>query len=978
MKSSPPLLLLLALLLPAPALAQGADEETDSNLEGDDDDSAGEESTSAPTWPIPRRGVSVPLPEGTLEPGGKRVEVVVSIVISPEGEVEDALVAESCGNEVIDRAAEDAAWLLDFFPSMLDGEPIRVTIDYPMVFVPPPPLEPEVVPAGLTGRVEVKGSLEPVSFLDVSLFPARTKAEVEAEQAALEAEQAAAEEPEAPVEGEGEVEGEVEIEGEGEGDGKPGDPQVLEVVEEPVEQEEPPELPKVKDLLAAEEALLVATTDEDGRFAFDEVPPGLYIVAVGSGGFRLEKYVEFLGEGVEREVVYRIRPTGVPETVVVASRRETDTPERVLTAEQLRKMPGAGNDPMAAMQSLPGVIHTAPSFGAGDQAQAPVLRGASAEDSVLYLDGLPVPIIFHTLSAFSITGDYLIDKAFLKPAASEARYGDLTGGVVGLDLRSPRKDRVGGYIDPGLGQASFALEGPIREKSRFYVGLRRSYYDLLINLVMPKDSPVEFATAPYFQDQQVILEADVAPWITLGVGYIGTLDGLKMLGGVDDDPDAEEEEEEEPWEIRMLTDMHRIYLRGDMRGPNGLTNRLTPALTFWGTEFEFTDAFQFRDRHTVFHLVDDLHAPLLKWLTLDAGVILEVDRLTQWRDTPAFTREDAGPSAGLGNDNLTGRQVDTRVWLGGYISAPIKPHERLTIAPEFRLDWFQAIGEVVPQVRGRIGYSPIDEVRLSLAGGRYAQSPSYEELNAISGNPELGHEGAWHVNLGVQVAPGPWLDIDLQGYAKFLDNQTVTENEAGTSFMGFADLGGFATDDEEDPTHGLSNSGIGRIWGMELFARFGVLRTVGITGWLGYSLSWAQRRDFEGEEWRWFQHDRRHAITALLQVALPGEFSIGARFQFQSGAPKTPIEDSIYYADWGSFIPVYGDLYSARGVPYHQLDIRIDKKFRKEKHTVEIYLDIQNVYAARSADFDIPSYDYREEFGFQMIPAINFAVRVEF
>jgi hypothetical protein len=292
-------------------------------------------------------------------------------------------------------------------------------------------------------------------------------------------------------------------------------------------------------------------------------------------------------------------------------------------------------------------------------------------------------------------------------------------------------------------------------------------------------------------------------------------------------------------------------------------------------------------------VVDDLHAPLTKWLTLDAGFILEVDRLVQFRNTPAATRENEGPTPSLGSDNnLVGREVDTRVWLGGYISAPLKPHKRLTIAPEVRVDWFEAIGEVVPQVRGRIGYSPIDEIRVSLAGGRYVQSPSYSELNAISGNPELGPEGAWHVNLGVQVAPGPWLDIDVQGYAKFLDNQTVTSNEAGTSFASFADLGSFAGSDDEDPTHGLSNSGIGRIWGIEAFARFGMLRGVGITGWLGYSLSWAQRKDFEGEEWRWFQHDRRHAITALIQLALPGEFSIGARFQLQTGAPKTPCRST--------------------------------------------------------------------------------------
>lgn len=961
----------LALLLAAPpSIAQEGDtaDETAPSAAP-----AGEEPPpSQPTWPIPRRGVSVPLPEGTLAPGDPRAEVVLSIVVGPEGEVEDVAVSTSSGNEAIDAAAEEAAWLLDFFPSTLDGQPIRVTIDYPFVFLPPAPPGPRVLPARLSGRIEVKGSLEPVAFLDVSLF-ASLRAE-EAEQSGAgdsgEADPAPEGTPSEPAHPGPDQPPEVPA-------AAPDDPPPAPVVvpdADAASSAPPPEPPRLRDLVVDEEPLRVVVTDAAGSFDLGEIPPGIWVVAIGSAGFRIERFVEVLDEGVEREVVYRVRPTGVPETIVVA-RRESDVPERVLTREQLKKMPGAGNDPMAAMQSLPGVVHAAPSFSAGDQAQAPVLRGASAEDSVLYLDGLPVPIIFHTLATYSITGDFLVDKAWLRPAAAEARFGDLTGGVVGLELRSPRSDRVGGFIDPGIGMASLGLEGPITAKSRFYVGIRRSYYDIVMRLVWPKDAPMEMATAPYFQDQQVILETDAAPWLKFSLGYIGTLDGLKMLEAQDEE---EGESEEEPFSIEMETDMHRIFVRADMSGPNGLTNRLMPALTFWGSRFEFTQAFQYDDRHTTFDLADDLHLPLLPWLALDAGAIMEVDRLKQWRSTPVAIREDTGPRAWIGDEeNLTGREVETRTWLGGYVGLPVKPHARLTIAPEFRVDWFQKIGEVVPQVRGRVGWRPIDPLRLSLAGGRYVQSPSADELNEISGNPDLGPEGAWHVNLGAQVAPGPWLDLDLQAYAKFLDHQSVSSIEAA-SFTGIADMGDWVEADDEDPTHGLSNSGIGRIWGMELFARFGVLRRIGITGWLGYSLSWAQRRDFEDEDWRWFQHDRRHAITALVQLALPGEFGLGARFQLQTGAPKTPIEDSVYYADWGMFVPVYGELYSARSKPFHQLDLRIDKRFRRDRHTIDIYIDVQNVYAAAMSDFEIPSYDYREEHTFFMVPAFNFAVRVEF
>ena len=908
------ILLLAAALLPAAAFAQAEEEE---EVAGDDDDSA-EESGSSPTWPVPRRQVAPHVPEGVLQPGGPRVEVIVSIVVGVEGDVVDAQVKQSSGFEALDQAAEDAAFVLDFVPSTLDGVPVEVTIDYPFVFLPPPPLEPVIVPSRLSGRAEVKGSREPVQFLDLSLFEATPK----------------------PLE----------------------------------EGEEPPEKPRARHFDLADEPIAVVETGEDGAFEIGDIPPGTYVATIGSGGYKLERFLEVFEEGVDREVVYRVRPTGVPETVVVGKLREDDAPERELTGEQLKKMPGAGRDPMAAVASLPGVVHTAGTFGVSPDTQAPVLRGASAEDSVLYLDGLPVPIIFHSISSFSITGDALVERAFLKPAATGARYGDLTGGVVGLDLRSPRKDRIGGFLDPGIGLFSVGLEGPITEKSRFYVGFRRSYYDILFKLIIPADAPIEFATAPYFQDQQAILETDLAPWLTVSLGYIGTLDGIKLL---ETEPD---EDDTDPLIFSMRTDMHRIFLKGKMRGPTGLRNTPHIALTFWGTELQFTELFHTADRHTTLHVTDDLVLPILPWLQLDAGVILEVDQLRQTRDVPQLVREDTGPRTNLGNEeNLSGTQRETRVWVGGYVGMPIKPYERLTIAPEFRFDYWDSIDQFVPQVRARIGWSPTDFLRFKLAGGRYEQAPASDELSEISGNPELGPEGAWHVNLGAQITPGPWLDLDVQGYVKFLDHQTVSSVEA-SSFGGFAEFGELgASTDDEDPTHGLSNSGIGRIYGTEVFARFGFLRNgMGVSGWLGYSLSWAQRKDFEHEEWRWFEHDRRHAITALVQLALPGEFSIGARWQLQTGRPETPVLDSVFYADAGAFIPTYGDLYSARSLPYHQLDLRIDKKFRKDKHPIEIYIDVQNVYAATNGDFTLYSFDYRETASFTGIPTINFAVRVDF
>ena len=113
-------------------------------------------------------------------------------------------------------------------------------------------------------------------------------------------------------------------------------------------------------------------------------------------------------------------------------------------------------------------------------------------------------------------------------------------------------------------------------------------------------------------------------------------------------------------------------------------------------------------------------------------------------------------------------------------------------------------------------------------------------------------------------------------------------------------------------------------------------------------------------------------------LPLPKEISIGGRWLMQTGRPRTPVENSIFYADTGTFIPVYGDLYSERSSIYHQLDLRLDQKFRRKNVVVNFFIEVTNVYYAKTDDFLIPSFDYREQAGFALIPSVDVGFRLEF
>ena len=98
----------------------------------------------------------------------------------------------------------------------------------------------------------------------------------------------------------------------------------------------------------------------------------------------------------------------------------------------------------------------------------------------------------------------------------------------------------------------------------------------------------------------------------------------------------------------------------------------------------------------------------------------------------------------------------------------------------------------------------------------------------------------------------------------------------------------------------------------------------------------------------------------------------------QSGRPRTPVDGSVFYADVGSYIPVYGALYSERSKVYHQLDLRLDKRFRTKSTVIDFFVEATNVYYAKTDDLLIPSYDYREQVGFALIPQVDLGFRLEF
>lgn len=230
----------------------------------------------------------------------------------------------------------------------------------------------------------------------------------------------------------------------------------------------------------------IATTDVDGYFTIELTDRDRELTFVATG------YITRTLRIADDMRVVLEAASGAEVIEVTGKAPEETKPLRyALTVDEIRSIPGAGNDILRAAQVLPGVARIPFSFG------GLVLRGTSPRDTAVYMDGIEVPIAFHFGGVTSFYPSGMLDDLQLVNGGFDASYGRAQGGLVTLTTREPRTDRwrMGGSI--GLFDSSVQAEGPWKGGG-LIVGLRRSYFDRIVAPFVEDDVPL-----PSYYDFQI-------------------------------------------------------------------------------------------------------------------------------------------------------------------------------------------------------------------------------------------------------------------------------------------------------------------------------------------------------------------------------------------------------------------------------------------------------------------------------------------
>ncbi len=221
-----------------------------------------------------------------------------------------------------------------------------------------------------------------------------------------------------------------------------------------------------------------------------------------------------------------------------------------------------------------------------------------------------------------------------------------------------------------------------------------------------------------------------------------------------------------------------------------------------------------------------------------------------------------------------------------------------------------------------VGVMPFKSNLLTVGWGKYHQFPQGPQVINGMGNRNLTYEKADHYSLGVeQQLPDSW-SVKLEGYYKKLYDLVIPH----------------------DPENYL-NGGSGKAYGVEALVK--KTRTTDWSGWLSLAYTKTKRyNDITGEEFP-FSYDQPLVVNIVYEWNFAKNWTFGAKWRYQSGAPFTPVIGTETYTNKDGSTgtrPVYGEKGSERLPDYHRMDVRISRDFLFDTWKMTAYLDLINAY----------------------------------
>ena len=193
-----------------------------------------------------------------------------------------------------------------------------------------------------------------------------------------------------------------------------------------------------------------ATTDDLGRYAFEDLAPGTYLLSAASDGFRVSTRIITISRGATLTEDLTLEPAGVSENITVSVTRRTESLAgipaaiTVVSGDEVRRQVQLTN-------SLPDALgYLVPGLAPGSQSQSVFGQNLRGRRALVLIDGIPQATTRNVSRDLTTIDPAAIERVEVIRGAT-ALYGDgATGGVINIVTRRPADGAIELTTDLGL------------------------------------------------------------------------------------------------------------------------------------------------------------------------------------------------------------------------------------------------------------------------------------------------------------------------------------------------------------------------------------------------------------------------------------------------------------------------------------------------------------------------------------------------
>lgn len=700
------------------------------------------------------------------------------------------------------------------------------------------------------------------------------------------------------------------------------------------------------------------------------LPSDSALITVTYIGYKPAAFQFFLDKNTTQNVA--LEQSSVLQEVEIKAERYERIEERAqmsridIPIQQIKNVPAflGEKDVLKALQLLPGVS------GGGEGQSGIYVRGGGPDQNLILLDGVPVYNASHLFGFFSVFNTDAIKDVSLIKGGFPARYGGRLSSVVEINMKEGNENEFHGEGTIGLIASKLTLEGPIKKgKSSFIVSGRRTYIDILARPLIKagfKSDGTDGVVGYFFDDVNAKVNYRLSEKDRVYLSFYTGQDKFYLRVN-EDEEDYEDGFKaglgwgnitsalrwNHIWSPKLFANSTLTYSRYKFNTSNGFESR----------EFE-NKAVVSEDRFDLsyFSGIDDVAAKIDfdflpdpdHYIRFGANAILHTFKPGQFRSS--FYSYEAGEDTSSFSADYIQPNIQATEF-AAYVEDDWKLSRNFRINGGLHFSGFVLDNQPYFSVQPRLNARYMLDRGWSLKAG-FTTMRQYIHLltNETIGLPtdlwlpttkRIKPQDAWQAAVGTAKTFGDDYEFSVEVYYKEMKN--VIAFREGSSLLQFEDW-------EDRVTQGN-----GTAYGSEFFVQ---KKTGRLSGWVGYTLSWANRQfsDINFGETFPYKYDRRHDFEITGSYKFTERFSLAATWVYSTGNAVTlgnsrylgPISYYTYF-DGITHTPERNNF---RMPSYNRLDVGVEFTKKKRRYTRTWAFGAYNAYNRKNPFFLYTDTEY--------------------